>query len=71
VRPLVRRLKLFIDGKLVNSESGETYTRVNPADPDKVIGEFQKGNPEDAKIAVEAAQNALSTWSRVPAKQSA
>jgi alpha-ketoglutaric semialdehyde dehydrogenase len=71
VRPLLRRLKLFIDGKWVNSESGETYTRVNPADPDEVLGEFQKGNPEDAKKAVDAAQNAFETWSETPAPKRA
>lgn len=71
VRPLVRRLKLFIDGKWVKSESGETYSRVNPANLDEVLGEFQKGNAEDAKKAVDAAQDAFEAWSETPAPKRA
>ena len=63
--------KLFINGEWVTSESGETYQRVNPADPDEVLGEFQKGNAEDAKKAIEAAQTAFEAWSETPAPKRA
>ena len=64
---MVSTFKLFINGEWVSSESGETYTRGNPADPDEILGKFQKGNVKDAQRAIEAAQNALESWSDTPA----
>ncbi|HLN89670.1 MAG TPA: aldehyde dehydrogenase family protein, partial [Candidatus Binatia bacterium] len=58
--------KLFIDGNWEESASGETYSRVNPANPDEVLGEYQKGNAEDASKATDAAEDAFATWSDVP-----
>lgn len=58
--------KLFIDGKWIDSKSGETFTRVNPADPDEVLGPFQKGNGEDAKRAIDAADDAFEAWAATP-----
>ncbi len=66
---MVSKYQLFIDGEWVNSESGETFTRVNPADPNEVIGEFQKGNAPDAEKAVDAAEKAFDAWSDTPALQ--
>jgi aldehyde dehydrogenase (NAD+) len=63
--------KLFIDGSWEDSESGETYSRVNPADPDEILGEFQKGNAEDAKKAIEAAKDHSDEWSQIPAPKRA
>ncbi len=68
---MISKHKFFIDGKWIDSESGETYTRVNPADPDDVLGEFQKGNAADAKKAVDAAQQAFELWSEMPAPKRA
>jgi alpha-ketoglutaric semialdehyde dehydrogenase len=65
------KYRLFIDGEWVESESGETYTRVNPADPSEVLGGFQKGNAKDTEKAVEAAQRALEVWSETPAPKRA
>lgn len=55
-----------MDGKWVESESGETFSRANPADPKEIIGMFQKGNEEDVNKAVDAAENAFKKWSSVP-----
>jgi aldehyde dehydrogenase (NAD+) len=63
--------QVFIDGVWQNSESGETYSRVNPADPDEILGDFQKGNAEDAKKAVEASEQAFENWSNTPAPKRA
>ena len=60
------KYKLFIDGSWEVSESGETYSRVNPADPDEVLGEFQKGSSEDAKKAIDAAEDAFEAWAETP-----
>ncbi|MCJ7560453.1 aldehyde dehydrogenase family protein [Candidatus Bathyarchaeota archaeon] len=43
----------------MDSESGETYSRVNPASSDEVLGEFQKGNGSDAERAIDAAEDAF------------
>ena len=68
---MTSKFKLFINGEWVTSESGETYQRVNPADPGEVLGEFQKGNAEDAKKAIEAAQTAFEAWSETSAPKRA
>ncbi len=65
------KYKLFIDGGWEDSESGETYSRVNPADPDELLGEFQKGNDTDAKKAIDAAEDACDSWADTPAPKRA
>jgi acyl-CoA reductase-like NAD-dependent aldehyde dehydrogenase len=64
---LVLKHKMFINGEWTDSESGETFSRVNPANPDEVLGEFQKGNALDAEKAVDAAEEAFEPWSETPA----
>ncbi|MCL5773657.1 MAG: aldehyde dehydrogenase family protein [Firmicutes bacterium] len=56
---------LYINGEWVNSTSGETFESINPA-TEEVIGIFQKGNKEDVKSAVEAAESAFEKWSSAP-----
>ena len=63
---MVSKFQLFINGEWVNSGSGETFKRVNPADPDEVIGEFQKGNVLEMRKAVGAAERAFGAWSDAP-----
>jgi aldehyde dehydrogenase (NAD+) len=63
---MVQTYKMYIDGKWVNSDSGETFTKINPANLEK-IGEFQKGNEKDVKKAVDAAEDAFVKWSSLPA----
>jgi aldehyde dehydrogenase (NAD+) len=65
------KYKLFIDGNWEDSESGETYSRVNPADPNELLGEFQKGNESDAKKAIDAAEDACESWADTPAPKRA
>jgi alpha-ketoglutaric semialdehyde dehydrogenase len=60
------RTQLFIDGTWQDSQSQQTYKRVNPADPDEVLGEFQKGTAEDAKRAIDAADDAQQGWADTP-----
>jgi aldehyde dehydrogenase (NAD+) len=61
------KYKLYIDGKWVNSNSGEAFPSLNPANPKQVIGRFQKGNENDVEKAVEAAEKAFDSWSNTPA----
>jgi len=68
---MVSKYQLFINGEWVNSESSETFERANPAEPDEIIGEFQKGNILDVQKAVDAAEKALPAWSDTPAPKRA
>ena len=62
----LKQYKLYIDGEWVDSESGETFTSLNPA-TEEVLGEFQKGNKQDVKKAIDAAEDAFEKWSSTPA----
>lgn len=57
----------YINGKWVESSSGETFENRNPADWDEVVGVFQKSTREDVDRAVEAAKEAYKHWKKVPA----
>ena len=61
------KYKLYIDGKWVNSNSGQTFPSLNPAKPKQALGRFQKGNENDVEKAVEAAEKAFESWSNTPA----
>ncbi len=60
-------LKNYIDGKWQPSSNKKTFTNINPAVNDDVIGEFAASSPEDVDSAVAAARTAFETWSRMPA----
>ncbi|MDI6825625.1 MAG: aldehyde dehydrogenase family protein [Candidatus Aenigmarchaeota archaeon] len=62
-----KNYKLYIDGKWVDSESGETFPSLNPAKPREIIGNFQLGNGDDVNKAVDAAERAFKKWSEMPA----
>jgi aldehyde dehydrogenase (NAD+) len=62
-----KKYKLYINGKWINSASGETFPSDNPAKPNQVIGIFQKGTKEDANKAIEAAEEAFPNWKENPA----
>ncbi len=62
---MVKTYYLYIDGKWLASHSGETFDKINPA-TEEVIGKFPKGNKEDVKKAVDAAEDAFDNWSDIP-----
>lgn len=62
----MKSYKLLIGGKEVNSSSGETFIDLNPT-TEKPIAKFQKGNEQDVKKAITAAENSYFKWSRIPA----
>ena len=68
---MLSKYKLYIDGKWVNSDSGETFPSLNPAKPKQVLGRFQKGNENDLEKAVKAAEKAFDSWSSTPAPKRA
>ena len=62
--------KLYINGKWVLSASGETFHSLNPA-TEKSLGTFQKGNTEDTRKAIDAAEKAYPQWTEMPAPKRA
>jgi len=63
---MVQTYKMCINGEWVDSDSGETFSRVNPATLE-TIGTFQKGNEMSVEAAVGAAEKAFENWSETPA----
>lgn len=56
----------YIAGEWRESETGNTFEVVNPADTTDVIGEFQQSSREDAADAIDAAVAAQSDWADTP-----
>ena len=61
----------FIDGTWTPSASGRLFENRNPANNDDLIGVFQESTPDDAELAVAAAQRAYESWRLVPAPRRA
>lgn len=61
------KYKNYIDGKWVESSSGETFESRSPADKNDVVGICQKSNKEDVDKAVKAAVKAWNVWKHTPA----
>ncbi|HEX7440363.1 MAG TPA: aldehyde dehydrogenase family protein, partial [Caldimonas sp.] len=60
------RHQLFIDGRFVDAESGETLATLNPHD-NSTIAEVAVAGRADIDKAVAAAERAFPAWSRVAA----
>ena len=58
--------KNYINGEWISSSSKRTFPSLNPANK-KVIGKFQQSNSKDVERAVKAAEQALTSWSDLPA----
>lgn len=56
----------YIDGEWIESESGETFDTVNPADPSRTVATYQQSTEADAEAAVEAADAAADEWASTP-----
>ncbi|MDR3306009.1 MAG: aldehyde dehydrogenase family protein [Clostridiales Family XIII bacterium] len=63
-------MKMFLNGKPVDSVSEETFDVFNPA-TGQVIDSVPKGTPEDIRKAVDAAVKAQKSWKRTPIHQRA
>jgi acyl-CoA reductase-like NAD-dependent aldehyde dehydrogenase len=63
----MERIKNYINGKWVDSKSGETFRSINPADKDEVVGTVSKSGREDVDQAVKAARRAYDEWRLTPA----
>jgi 1-pyrroline-5-carboxylate dehydrogenase len=66
---LGRSYDLVIGGRPV--QTAETFASVNPARPAEVVGRHYAGTATEANAAVDAAQAAFPSWSRMPAAERA
>ncbi|HEX4206900.1 MAG TPA: L-glutamate gamma-semialdehyde dehydrogenase [Ktedonobacteraceae bacterium] len=66
---LGRNYPLIIGGKKITSE--KTFTSINPAQPEQVVGRFASATVEQAHEAVRVAAKTFETWKRVPAEERA
>ncbi|MDQ6659640.1 MAG: L-glutamate gamma-semialdehyde dehydrogenase [Chloroflexota bacterium] len=60
---------LIIGGKKITSK--DTFTSLNPSQPDQIIGYFASATVDQANEAVQAAATAFETWKKVPASERA
>ncbi|HUG17145.1 MAG TPA: L-glutamate gamma-semialdehyde dehydrogenase, partial [Thermomicrobiales bacterium] len=63
---LGRRYALVIGGE--RRETGEWITSVNPGNPNQVVGEAAKARASDVEDAISAAECAMASWRKLPAK---
>lgn len=56
----------YIGGKYTKSLSGKTFSNINPAQKDEILGIFPRSTKEDVGMAVKAAKEAFKEWSEVP-----
>ena len=66
----LRKYGLFINGKEVDSVSGKTFIRENPA-TEEPLAEIAEAQKEDVEKAVKAAKHAFGKWSHVPPRERA
>jgi alpha-ketoglutaric semialdehyde dehydrogenase len=63
----MERIRNYIDGKWVDSRSGETFRSINPANTSDVVGVVSRSGLEDVDQAVRAARGAYGGWKLTPA----
>jgi len=63
----MEQIKNYINGKWVDSKSGETFRSINPANRDEVIGIVPKSDRKDVDQAIRAAREAYEDWRLTPA----
>jgi aldehyde dehydrogenase (NAD+) len=59
----------FINGQWVAPQSGEYYTRTNPAHPAEPLGSFPCSAEADVEAAIAAAASAATAWADTPGPQ--
>ena len=59
----------FINGKWVAPQSGQYYSRTNPAHPAVVLGSFPSSSEADIEAAIQAATSSALAWADTPGPQ--
>lgn len=68
----VETFKNLIDGSWSESQSGQTFSSINPANKEEIVGVFQASNEQDIRHAIEAASKAFPEWAATaPSKRAA
>ncbi|MCS6907631.1 MAG: NAD-dependent succinate-semialdehyde dehydrogenase [Anaerolineales bacterium] len=62
---MIHEIRLYIEGKWVESSSGETFDVFDPA-TGELVGKAASATSEDASKAVEAAHRAFPEWAKLP-----
>jgi aldehyde dehydrogenase (NAD+) len=57
----------YINGEWAESRSGKTFSNINPANTDEIVGLFQASNADDVNDACAAAVAAQVGWEETPA----
>src|SRR3989442_8062083 len=70
-RASVKTYSNYIGGKWIQSESGEVFENINPANTEDVIGRFPQSTVQDVDAASNAAQQAFEGWRSTPAPKRA
>lgn len=67
---IIQDAKLFIDGRYVESLSGETFQSINPA-TNRKLATVANGGKADAKWAIDVAQRTFASgvWSKMPVEE--
>src|SRR5207247_10288622 len=65
VKTSTRTYSNLIDGEWLPASSRQTYRTQNPADARETVAEYPVSTAEDARRAVDAAQQAFGSWSSV------
>jgi len=63
----MERIKNYINGKWVESKSGETFRSINPANKEEVVGTISKSDRGDVDLAIKSAREAYEGWFLTPA----
>jgi aldehyde dehydrogenase (NAD+) len=71
VRTAVKTYSNYIGGQWIQSQSGEVFENLNPANTEDVIGRFPLSTSDDVNAAVNAAQQAFNGWRSTPAPKRA
>ena len=66
----MKNYQLFIGGAWVNASQSSPQNIINPTD-ESLVGTVQDATPEDALLALQAAEKAQKAWRRLPARQRA
>ena len=59
----MKELKMFIDGRFIENESGKWIKVLNPS-TEEVISLMPDGTVEDARKAIDAAEKAQNQWGK-------
>src|SRR5436190_23364150 len=70
-RASVKTFSNYIGGQWIQSESGEVFENINPANTEDIIGRFQLSTSDDVNAAVNAARSAFDGWRSMPAPKRA